>query len=82
MVPDNRRQLPRAAFSPETSLAHRTLSDAPPDSPVCQSELKFGFSQPSLLQSDSSLFGIVSSLRHTMLVHKNNVLSLETYLLL
>jgi hypothetical protein len=52
---------PRAALSPETSLAHRTLSGAPPDSPVCQSELNFGCSQPSLLQSDSSLFGTVSS---------------------
>jgi hypothetical protein len=28
---------------------------------VCQSELKFGCSQPSLLQSDSSLFSTVSS---------------------
>jgi hypothetical protein len=65
----HRRQLPRAAFSPETSLAHRTLSGAPPDSPVCQSELKFGCSQPSLLQSDSSLFGTVSS------TYTNNVSS-------
>jgi hypothetical protein len=29
--------------------------------PVCQFEMKFGCSQPSLLQSDSSLFGTVSS---------------------
>jgi hypothetical protein len=57
----HRRQLPRAAFSPETSLAHRILSGAPPNSPVCQSELKFGCSQPSLLQSNFSLFGTVSS---------------------
>jgi hypothetical protein len=33
---------PRAAFSPESSLAHRTLFGAPPDSPVCQTELDFG----------------------------------------
>jgi hypothetical protein len=32
-----------------------------PDSPVCQTELKFGCSQPSLLQSNSSVFGNVSS---------------------
>jgi hypothetical protein len=32
-----------------------------PDSPVCQTELKFGYSQPSILQSDSSFFGTVSS---------------------
>jgi hypothetical protein len=32
-----RRQiLPRAACSPESSLHHQTLSDAPPDSPVCR----------------------------------------------
>jgi hypothetical protein len=30
---------PRAASSPPASLAHRTLSGAPPDSPVCQTEL-------------------------------------------
>jgi hypothetical protein len=29
-----RRRFPRAALSSETSLAHRTLSGAPPDSPV------------------------------------------------
>jgi hypothetical protein len=32
----------RAACSPEFSLAHRTLSGAPPDSPVCQTELSLG----------------------------------------
>jgi hypothetical protein len=52
---------PESGSSPRTSLAHRTLSGAPPDSPVCQTELRFGCSQPSLLQSDSSLFGTVSS---------------------
>jgi hypothetical protein len=30
------RRFPRPATSPLTSLAHRTLSGAPPDSPVCQ----------------------------------------------
>jgi hypothetical protein len=52
-----RRQiLPRAACSPELSLAHRTLSGAPPDSPVCQTELDFGCAQPSLLQFYLFLF--------------------------
>jgi hypothetical protein len=44
-----------------TSLAHRTLSGAPPDSPVCQTELEFGCTQPSLLQFDSLLLNTVSS---------------------
>jgi hypothetical protein len=30
-----RQTFPRAACSPESSLAHRTLSGAPPDSPMC-----------------------------------------------
>jgi hypothetical protein len=45
---------PRAAFSPESSLATRTLSGAPPDSPVCQTKLDFGCTQPSHLQFFSS----------------------------
>jgi hypothetical protein len=45
---------PRAGFSPESSLAHRTLSGAPPDSPVCEAEQDFGCTQPSLLQLFSS----------------------------
>jgi hypothetical protein len=52
---------PRAAFSPETSLAHRTLSGAPPDSPVCEAKLEFGCTQPSLLQFGSLLLGTISS---------------------
>jgi hypothetical protein len=52
---------PESGEFTRTSLAHRTLSGAPSDSSVCQSELKFGCSQPSLLQSDSSLFSTVSS---------------------
>jgi hypothetical protein len=44
-----------------TSLAHRTLSGAPPDSPVCQTELEFCCTHPSLLQFDSLLLSTVSS---------------------
>jgi hypothetical protein len=63
-----RRQiLPRAACSPEASLVHRTLSGAPPDSPVCQTELHFGCTQPSLLHF--FLF-LLLALRHNMLVLK------------
>jgi hypothetical protein len=51
----------RVAFSPETSLVHQTLSGAPPDSPVCQAELEFGCTQPSLLQFGSLLLSTVSS---------------------
>jgi hypothetical protein len=56
-----RQTFPRAACSPEASLAHRTLSGAPPDSPVCQTELDFGCTQPSHLQSFSSFLFSVSS---------------------
>jgi hypothetical protein len=58
---------PRVACSPEVGLAHRTLSGAPPDSPVCQTELDFGCTQPSLLQFFLFLF---LALRHNMLVLK------------
>jgi hypothetical protein len=51
----------RVACSPEASLAHRTLSGAPPDSPVCQTELDFGCTKPSHLQSFSSFLLTVSS---------------------
>jgi hypothetical protein len=44
-----------------TSLAHRTLSSAPPDNPVCQFRAGVGCSQPTLLQFKSSLLGFVSS---------------------
>jgi hypothetical protein len=51
-----RRQiLPRAACSPEASLAHWTLSGAPTDSPVCQAELDFGCTKPCLLHIFSFL---------------------------
>jgi hypothetical protein len=49
------------ACSPEVGLAHRTLSGAPPDSPVCQAELDFGCTKPSLLHFFSSLLFSVSS---------------------
>jgi hypothetical protein len=32
---------PESGLFTRTSLAHRTLSGAPPDSPVCQAELEF-----------------------------------------
>jgi hypothetical protein len=56
-----RRFFPRTACSPEASLAHRTLSGAPPDSPVCQTELDFGCTKPSHLQFFSSFLLTVSS---------------------
>jgi hypothetical protein len=63
-----RRQiLPRAACSLESSLAHRTLSGAPPDTPVCQTEQRFGCTEPSLLVLFFSLF---LALRQNMLVLK------------
>jgi hypothetical protein len=51
----------RAACSPEFSLAHRALSGAPPDSPVCQTELSLGCTQPSLLHLFSFLLFSVSN---------------------
>jgi hypothetical protein len=48
-------------------MAHRTLFGAPPDSPVCQTELDFGCTQPSLLQLFLFLFLV---LRQNMLVLK------------
>jgi hypothetical protein len=52
---------PESGEFTRTNLAHRTLSGAPPDSPVCQAELEFGCAQPSLLQFDSLLLSTVSS---------------------
>jgi hypothetical protein len=40
----HRRQFPRVACSPKAGLAHRTLSGAPPDSPVCETALSLGCS--------------------------------------
>jgi len=64
---------------PEDGLAHRTLSGAPPDSSVCQTEQRFGCTEPSLLVLFFSLF---LALRQHLLVLQNNVLSLETYLVM
>jgi hypothetical protein len=56
-----RRQiLPRAAYSSKSSLAHRTLSGAPPDSPVCETQQRFGCTEPSLLHLFSFLLLSVS----------------------
>jgi hypothetical protein len=52
---------PESGEFTRTSLAHRTLFGAPPDSPVCQAELEFGCTQPSLLQFGSLLLSTVSS---------------------
>jgi hypothetical protein len=56
-----RRFFPRVAYAPEAGLAHRTLSGAPPDSSVCQAELDFGCTKPSLLHFFSFLLFSVSS---------------------
>jgi hypothetical protein len=45
------RFFPRVAYSPEAGLAHRTLSGAPPNCPVCQAEQDFGCTKPSLFAS-------------------------------
>jgi hypothetical protein len=55
------RRLPRAAGSTSASLEHRTLSGAPPDSPVCQAELEFGCTQSRLFHCISSSLSPVSS---------------------
>jgi hypothetical protein len=52
---------PRVACSLEAGLAHRTLSGAPPDSPVCQAEQDFSCTQPSLLHFFSFLLFSVSN---------------------
>jgi hypothetical protein len=54
-------KFPRAASSLRVSLAHRTLSGAPADSPVCQTELSLGYTQPSLLHLFSFLLLSVSN---------------------
>jgi hypothetical protein len=52
---------PRVACSLEAGLAHRTLSGAPPDSPVCQAEQDFSCTEPSLLHFFSFLLFSVSN---------------------
>jgi hypothetical protein len=49
------------------SGAHRKLSGALPDSPVCQTELRFGCTKPSLFLI---LFSLFIALRQNMLVLK------------
>jgi hypothetical protein len=52
-----------------------------PDSPVCQTELSFGCTEPSLFGSFLLFFSLFLALRQNILVLKNYVLSLETYLI-
>jgi hypothetical protein len=54
LLPYTAGVFPREASSPETSLAHRTLSGAPSDSPVCQTVLCLGCTQA--LSSNLFLF--------------------------
>jgi hypothetical protein len=54
---------PRAACSSESSLAHQTLSGAPPDSPVCPVELDFGCRQPDFCNPIHFLFSLFLTLR-------------------
>jgi hypothetical protein len=61
---------PESGLFTRTSLAHWTLSGAPPDSLVCQTELKIGCTEPSLFLSILSSLVIVSSTWIIMLVHK------------
>jgi hypothetical protein len=56
--PFHRRPAWRTGHCP---MHHRTLSSAPPDSPVCQTKLSFGCTEPSLFGFFSSSFLIVSS---------------------
>jgi hypothetical protein len=55
------------AFLTESSLAHRTLSGAPPDSPVCQTKQSFGCTEPRLF---AILFSLFLALRQNILVLK------------
>jgi hypothetical protein len=52
-----------------------------PDSPVCQAELDFGYTKLSLLLFFSSLLYSISSTHTIHVSTKNNVPSLETYLM-
>jgi hypothetical protein len=47
---------PESILFTETGLAHRTLSDAPPDSPVHPDRAAVGYTQPTLFQSIFSCF--------------------------
>jgi hypothetical protein len=61
---------PESGDFTRTSLAHRTLSGAPPDSLVCQAELRIGCIEPSFSLFLSSSLVTVYSTWITMLVHK------------
>jgi hypothetical protein len=61
---------PESGEFTQTSLAHRTLSGASPDSPVCQAELELCCTQPCFSLFLSSSLVTVSSTWITMLVHK------------
>jgi hypothetical protein len=52
-----------------------------PDSPVCQAELELTAHSQVFSNSFLFLLSLFLAFRQTMLVLKNNVLSLETYLL-
>jgi hypothetical protein len=64
------RQVPRAATSLLTNLAHRTSPSAPPDSPVCQAELKFGCTEPSLFHFFSPFVTVSSTRTNTLVLKK------------
>jgi hypothetical protein len=53
---------PRAVGSSPASLAHRTLSGAPPDSPMCVARVGVGCTQPTLFLFFSFSFPLLLSL--------------------
>jgi hypothetical protein len=57
------RRFPRVASSPETRLGHRTLSGAPPDSPVCQAELELAVHDQLFFNSTFLFFALFLALR-------------------
>jgi hypothetical protein len=64
---------PRSAGSPSANLAHRTMSGAPPDSPVCQVRADVSCSQPILFQIRFSFLCTISSTWTNMLVLKRPI---------
>jgi hypothetical protein len=61
---------PESGEFTRTSLAHQTLFGAPPDSPVCQTELRIGCIEPNFSLFLSSSLVTVSNTWITMSVHK------------
>jgi hypothetical protein len=51
-----RRRIPESGLFTRASLAHRTLSGAPPDSPLLPDWTVFGWTKSSLFQIDFSCF--------------------------